>query len=66
MIFQTDFHGQWDKKTGHVAPLYFHEDDDFAYFNANYSISVSSTQISFESNYRNYKASGNYIIYTRA
>ena len=33
-----DFHGQWDKKTGHVAPLYFHEEDDIYYFNANYSI----------------------------
>lgn len=29
-----DFHGQWDKKTGHVAPLYFHPEDDFFYFNA--------------------------------
>jgi hypothetical protein len=29
-----DFHGQWDKKTGHVAPLYFHPDDDFFFFNA--------------------------------
>jgi len=33
-----DFHGQWEKKTGHVAPLYFHEEDDFYYFNANYSV----------------------------
>lgn len=29
-----DFHGQWDKKTGHVAPLYFHPDDDYFFFNA--------------------------------
>lgn len=28
-----DFHGQWDKKTGHVAPLYYHPDDDISYFN---------------------------------
>jgi chitinase len=33
-----DFHGQWDKKTGHVAPLYYHPDDDIDFFNANYSI----------------------------
>ncbi|CAG7699954.1 unnamed protein product [Allacma fusca] len=33
-----DFHGQWDKKTGHVAPLYFHEEDDVAFFNTNYTI----------------------------
>nr|CAD7394102.1 unnamed protein product [Timema cristinae] len=37
-VMTYDFHGQWDKKTGHVAPLYFHEDDDFFFFNANYSI----------------------------
>jgi chitinase len=29
-----DFHGQWDKKTGHLAPLFFHPDDDFFFFNA--------------------------------
>nr|CAD7402605.1 unnamed protein product [Timema poppensis] len=33
-VMTYDFHGQWDKKTGHVAPLYFHEDDDFFFFNA--------------------------------
>jgi chitinase len=33
-IMAYDFHGQWDKKTGHVAPLYYHEDDDVSYFNA--------------------------------
>ncbi|XP_063232762.1 probable chitinase 10 [Bacillus rossius redtenbacheri] len=37
-VMTYDFHGQWDKKTGHVAPLYFHEDDDFYFFNANYSV----------------------------
>lgn len=29
-----DYHGQWDKKTGHVAPLYLHPDDDVTFFNA--------------------------------
>lgn len=33
-VMTYDFHGQWDKKTGHVAPLYFHPDDDFFFFNA--------------------------------
>lgn len=33
-VMTYDFHGQWDKKTGHVAPLYHHPDDDFDYFNA--------------------------------
>ncbi|XP_076756261.1 putative chitinase 10 [Xylocopa sonorina] len=37
-VMTYDFHGQWDKKTGHVAPLYYHPDDDYHYFNANYSI----------------------------
>lgn len=33
-VMTYDFHGQWDKKTGHVAPLYHHPDDDYDYFNA--------------------------------
>lgn len=28
-----DYHGQWDKKTGHVAPLYYHPEDEVDYFN---------------------------------
>ncbi|XP_037807480.1 probable chitinase 10 [Lucilia sericata] len=37
-VMTYDFHGQWDKKTGHVAPLYYHPEDDYDYFNANYSL----------------------------
>ncbi|XP_045475619.1 probable chitinase 10 [Harmonia axyridis] len=37
-VMTYDYHGQWDKKTGHVAPLYYHPEDDVAYFNANYTI----------------------------
>lgn len=33
-VMTYDYHGQWDKKTGHVAPLYYHPDDDTTYFNA--------------------------------
>lgn len=29
-----DYHGHWDRQTGHVAPLYHHEGDTFYYFNA--------------------------------
>lgn len=29
-----DYHGQWDKKTGHVAPMYSHPDDFDMNFNA--------------------------------
>lgn len=37
-VMTYDYHGQWDKQTGHVAPLYFHPDDDVAFFNTNFSI----------------------------
>lgn len=33
-VMTYDYHGQWDKKTGHVAPLYYHPEDDNTYFNA--------------------------------
>jgi GH18 family chitinase len=33
-VMTYDYHGQWDKKTGHVAPLYHHPNDDNTYFNA--------------------------------
>lgn len=33
-VMTYDYHGQWDKKTGHVAPLFYHPDDDNTYFNA--------------------------------
>lgn len=29
-----DYHGQWDKKTGHIAPMYAREEDDDSTFNA--------------------------------
>ena len=32
-VMTYDYHGHWDKKTGHVAPYYEHPDDDFYYFN---------------------------------
>jgi len=37
-VMTYDYHGQWDKKTGHVAPFYGHPDDDFYYFNANFTM----------------------------
>uniref|UniRef100_A0A182LZU2 Chitinase n=1 Tax=Anopheles culicifacies TaxID=139723 RepID=A0A182LZU2_9DIPT len=37
-VMTYDFHGQWDKQTGHVAPLYYHPEDEIDFFNANYSI----------------------------
>lgn len=33
-IMTYDFHGHWDKQTGHVAPLYYHPEDYYDYFNA--------------------------------
>ena len=38
-----DYHGQWDKKTGHVAPLYYHPQDDVDFFNT-----VSNFHITLE------------------
>lgn len=32
-LMTYDFHGQWDKKTGHIAPMYAHEADDDKTFN---------------------------------
>jgi chitinase len=37
-VMAYDFHGQWDKKTGHVAPMYEHSEDWEPTFNANFSI----------------------------
>lgn len=37
-VMTYDYHGQWDKKTGHVAPMYEHPDDDFYFFNANFTM----------------------------
>lgn len=37
-VMTYDYHGQWDKKTGHVAPLYHHPDDDIETFNANFTM----------------------------
>jgi len=37
-VMTYDYHGHWDKKTGHVAPLYFHPEDEFDYFNVNVSM----------------------------
>lgn len=33
-VMTYDFHGQWDKQTGHVAPLYLHPEDEVSFFNA--------------------------------
>lgn len=33
-VMTYDYHGHWDKQTGHVAPLYYVPGDTFDYFNA--------------------------------
>jgi chitinase len=33
-----DYHGQWDKKTGHVAPFYHHPESTEKTFNANFTM----------------------------
>ncbi|CAG9783695.1 unnamed protein product [Diatraea saccharalis] len=37
-LMTYDYHGQWDKKTGHVAPMYVHNKDDDSTFNVNYTV----------------------------
>ncbi|XP_025423968.1 probable chitinase 10 isoform X2 [Sipha flava] len=37
-VMAYDYHGQWDKKTGHVAPSYYHPEDDIPYFNLNSTV----------------------------
>ncbi|XP_022917654.2 probable chitinase 10 isoform X1 [Onthophagus taurus] len=37
-VMTYDYHGQWDKRTGHVAPMYLHPEDDVVYFNSNFTI----------------------------
>lgn len=32
-VMAYDYHGQWDKRTGHVAPMYAHPEDDDVTFN---------------------------------
>jgi chitinase len=33
-VMTYDFHGHWDKQTGHVAPLYYYPGDTYDHFNA--------------------------------
>ena len=37
-VMTYDYHGHWDKRTGHVAPLHLHSEADVAYFNTNYTL----------------------------
>jgi len=38
-VMTYDYHGHWDRKTGHVAPLFANSEfDENPYFNANFSI----------------------------
>lgn len=37
-VMTYDYHGQWDRQTGHVAPLFHYPGDRWDYFNSNYTI----------------------------
>ncbi|KAF2365514.1 Glycoside hydrolase family 18 catalytic domain [Trinorchestia longiramus] len=37
-VMTYDYHGHWDKKTGHVAPMFHHPESLVPEFNANYTI----------------------------
>lgn len=44
-LMTYDYHGQWEKKTGHVAPMYAQEDDSDQTFNA---VSVNNVIFAIE------------------
>lgn len=37
-VMTYDYFGNWDKETGHVAPMYAHSEVDNVFFNVNYTI----------------------------
>ena len=37
-VMSYDYHGHWDKKTGHVSPMYAHPEDDYDYFNTDFTM----------------------------
>ena len=37
-VMTYDYHGQWDKKTGHVAPMFDHPDNADPVFNVNFTV----------------------------
>jgi len=37
-VMDYDIHGSWDKRTGHIAPMYAHPEDTHDYLNVNTSI----------------------------
>ena len=37
-VMTYDYHGQWDKKTGHVSPMYDHPMNSRPEFNTNYTV----------------------------
>lgn len=39
-VMAYDYHGQWDKRTGHVAPMYAHPEDDDVTFNTVQFVSI--------------------------
>ena len=44
-----DYHGQWDKQTGHVAPMYQHQLDQNIYFNVVSSLLILSCRLKSDS-----------------
>lgn len=39
-VMTYDFHGNWDKQTGHVAPLYYYPGDVYDFFNSVIKFSI--------------------------
>ena len=43
-VMTYDYYGHWDKKTGHVSPLYAHADDAHNYLNT-VSKAINTTKV---------------------
>ena len=37
-VMNYDYHGQWDGQTGHVAPMYQHQEEENKLFNVNFTV----------------------------
>lgn len=43
-VYTYDYHGAWEKQTGHVSPLYGKPDDRYPQYNTDYTIQLLKSQ----------------------
>lgn len=66
-VMTYDFHGHWDKATGHVAPLYYMPGDVQENFNANFSMRYWMTKgKQFDHNPSNHHITVSIIFFSRS